>query len=162
MYTPQAGKAVTARYLKAAVRLLNNGHFRYVNEWTGKDSAVLRFTARIDDIAINGIDINQWNVDDTIVGFKAMVRPLKAIDVLPQRMAEGLIATARMRRSHHRPFPENTGRIQEICTNGEASAIFRARAASRVRSSSPRSSAGPASKQKRRVERRAAGSGRRC
>jgi len=37
-----------------------------------------------------------------------------------------------------------------------------ARAASRVRSLSPRSSAGPASKQKRRVERRAAGSGRRC
>lgn len=90
VHTPQVGKALTCMYLATAAKLLNNGSFRYVNEWISERSAALEFEASVDGIAINGIDLIHWNDADQIVRFKVMVRPLKAIQLLQQRMAQAL------------------------------------------------------------------------
>jgi len=88
--TPQPGKALTKAYLSAALDALLNETFRYVGEWIGPDSAVLEFVAVIDGIEINGADFIAWNDADQIVSFKVMIRPLKAIELVRQRMAAQL------------------------------------------------------------------------
>ncbi|RIL05761.1 MAG: hypothetical protein DCC71_09085 [Proteobacteria bacterium] len=94
VHTPQAGKAITAKYLMGAASILNNASFRYVNEWYGERSAVLEFEAVVDGIQVNGVDMIAWNDDERIVRFKVMVRPLKAIHLLHQKMAALLTAAA--------------------------------------------------------------------
>jgi len=88
--TPQPGKALAKAYLGAALDALLNETFRYVGEWIGPDSAVLEFVATIDGIEVNGADFIAWNGADRIVSFKATIRPLKAIELVRQRMAAQL------------------------------------------------------------------------
>ena len=51
---------------------------------------MLEFVATIDGIEINGADFIAWNGADQIVSFKVMIRPLKAIELVRQRMAAQL------------------------------------------------------------------------
>jgi hypothetical protein len=90
VHTPQVGKAVTKRYLHAALHVLNNGNFRYVGEWYGESSAVLEFETVLDGIQVNGVDIIHWDAADRIVRFKVMVRPVKALQTLMPLMAAEL------------------------------------------------------------------------
>lgn len=92
VHTPQVGKAVTVRYLTAAFHVLNNDTFHYVNEWIGPTSAVLEFETTVDGMLVNGIDIITWNAEDKIVHFKVMIRPLKAINAVFERMRAQLTA----------------------------------------------------------------------
>ena len=90
VHTPQAGRAVTKRYLEAALRVLNNGSFRYLGEWYGESSAVLEFECELDGIQVNGVDMIHWDASDRIVRFKVMVRPFKALQTLIPLMAREL------------------------------------------------------------------------
>jgi hypothetical protein len=90
VHTPQRGQAVTLQYLGAALRVLNNAHFRYANEWYAAHSAVLEFETDCEGIAINGVDLITWNEAGRIVHFKVMVRPLKAIQKLHELMGRML------------------------------------------------------------------------
>ena len=90
VHTPQLGKAITFAYLKAAAVVLGNDSFRYLNHWYAERSAVLEFACEIDGIAINGIDMVTWNDADQITHFKVMVRPLKGMNMLHQKMGEML------------------------------------------------------------------------
>ena len=94
VHTPQRGKAVTQAYLSAAFAVLFNPTFRYVREIVGPADAMLEFETEIDGIVINGVDIIRWNAVGQIVEFKVMVRPLKAINLLHERMAAMLAASA--------------------------------------------------------------------
>ncbi|WP_397593038.1 nuclear transport factor 2 family protein [Sphingorhabdus sp.] len=90
VHTPQMGKAITSQYLAAAGFTLGNDSFRYVGEWHRENSAILEFTAEIDGIKINGIDMISCDDDGLITHFKVMVRPLKAVNMLHQKMGEML------------------------------------------------------------------------
>jgi SnoaL-like domain len=92
VHTPQAGKAKTLGYLRAAAMVLGNDSFHYLEEWYGERSAILEFACEIDGIAINGIDMIHWNDEGLITRFKVMVRPLKAINMLHQMMGARLAA----------------------------------------------------------------------
>jgi hypothetical protein len=92
VHTPQRGKALTAMYLGAAVLVLGNPTFRYVREVVGASEAVLEFVVEVDGIEINGVDMIRWNDAGRITDFKVMVRPLKAINLLHQKMAAMLQA----------------------------------------------------------------------
>jgi hypothetical protein len=94
VFKPQLGRALAGGYLRAALKVLDNGHFRYVHEWYGERSAVLEFETVIDGIKVEGVDLIHWNAADRIVRFKVMVRPLKAINLLHQVMARELQAAA--------------------------------------------------------------------
>jgi SnoaL-like domain len=92
VHTPQLGKDITAKYLTAAGHTLGNAEFRYVGEWHRENSAILEFETTIDGIKINGIDMISCDDDGLITHFKVMVRPLKAVNMLHQKMAEMLAA----------------------------------------------------------------------
>ena len=90
VHTPQRGKAITLRYLMGAMHVLNSAHFRYLRQIAGARVAVLEFVTEIDGIEVNGVDLIRWGDDGRITDFKVMVRPLKAINAVHQKMAEML------------------------------------------------------------------------
>jgi hypothetical protein len=92
VHTPQVGKAVTKRYLVAALRVLNSDSFRYVGEWSDEHSAVLEFETVIEGLQLNGVDMIHWDATGRIVRFKVMVRPVKALMALMPLMAKELQA----------------------------------------------------------------------
>ena len=92
MHTPQRGKAIASAYLTAAFHVFFNPTFRYVREIVGDTDAMLEFETDIDGVAVNGVDIIKWNEAGRIVEFKVMLRPLKAINLVHQRMAAMLQA----------------------------------------------------------------------
>jgi hypothetical protein len=97
VHTPQLGKDITAKYLAAAGHTLGNTEFKYVGEWHRENSAILEFETVIDGIKINGIDMIRCDHDGLITHFKVMVRPLKAVNMLHQKMGEMLQAMSAAR-----------------------------------------------------------------
>ena len=78
--------------LGAAFQVFFNPTFRYVREIVGESDAMLEFETEIDGVLVNGIDLIKWNEAGQIIEFKVMVRPLKALNLIHQRMAAMLQA----------------------------------------------------------------------
>lgn len=98
VHATQHGRALTASYLTAAVSVLGTADFRYTGEWRSENGAVLEFETTIDGVMINGVDIIRLTADgQRIAGFKVMIRPLKAVNLVHQKMGEklGLLAGPR-------------------------------------------------------------------
>jgi hypothetical protein len=94
VHTPQVGKPITKKYLAAAFRVFFNESFRYVRELRGDRDAVLEFEVELDGITVNGVDMIKWNDAGKITEFKVMLRPLKAVNLIHQKMAQMLQAAA--------------------------------------------------------------------
>ena len=94
VHTPQHGKALALQYLRAAVAVFGNETFRYVRELEGERDAVLEFEVEIDGVYVNGVDLIRWDDAGRIVDFKVLVRPLKAMLAIQQKMAALLQARA--------------------------------------------------------------------
>jgi hypothetical protein len=92
VHTPQVGKAITKKYLAAAFQVFFNETFRYVRELQAERDAVLEFEVMLDGISVNGVDMIKWNDAGKITEFKVMLRPLKAVNLIHQKMAEMLQA----------------------------------------------------------------------
>jgi len=92
VHTPQAGRDKAFAYLHAASHVLGGDDFRYLREIVDGDQAMLEFQSILDGIQINGVDIITWNDDGKISDFKVMVRPLKAINKVWEKMGEMLAA----------------------------------------------------------------------
>jgi ketosteroid isomerase-like protein len=90
VHTPQRGKALVVAYLGAAFQVFFNDSFRYVREVVGESEAVLEFEVTLDGIQVNGVDMIRWNADGQITDFKVMLRPLKAVNLIHQKMGEML------------------------------------------------------------------------
>jgi SnoaL-like domain len=90
VHTPQRGKQLTTMYLTAAFKVFVNESFRYVRELAGENDAVLEFEVEIEGIVVNGVDMLKWNDHGQIIEFKVMLRPLKAVNLIHQKMAEML------------------------------------------------------------------------
>jgi hypothetical protein len=93
VHTAQVGKTITTQYLAAALRVFFNESFDYVRELRTDRDAVLEFRVLIDDIEVNGVDMIRWNEAGLITEFKVMLRPLKAINLIHQKMAAMLQAS---------------------------------------------------------------------
>ena len=92
VFTPQVGKAITTKYLAAAFHVFFNESFHYVREVRGERDAVLEFELELEGIKVNGVDMLKWNDAGKIVEFKVMLRPLKAVNLIHQKMAAALEA----------------------------------------------------------------------
>lgn len=92
VHSPQAGRDKVFAYLHAASHVLGGDDFRYEREIIDGDQAMLEFATTLDGIHINGVDIIRWNDDGKIIDFKVMVRPLKAINKVWEKMSEMLAA----------------------------------------------------------------------
>ena len=95
VHTPQHGKAIAKAYLSAAFRVFFNPSFRYVREILGPSDAMLEFETEIDGVLVNGVDLIKWNDAHQIIEFKVMLRPLKAVNVIHERMG-AMLAASRM------------------------------------------------------------------
>jgi SnoaL-like protein len=93
VHTPQRGKEFVAGYLGAAFSVFFSPTFRYVREIVGDSDAMLEFETEIDGLFVNGVDLIKWNDSGRITEFKVMLRPLKAINLIHQRMAAMLEAS---------------------------------------------------------------------
>ena len=92
VHAPQHGRKLAVMYLSAAFRVFFNPTFRYVREIVGPHDAMLEFETEIDGILVNGVDIITWNDAGRITAFKVMLRPLKGINLIHQKMGELLAA----------------------------------------------------------------------
>jgi hypothetical protein len=102
VFTPQAGKDITKLYLMAAGQTLpgeKNGSastgdsskkFRYTKEVMSGDTAVLEFETYVQGKYVNGVDIIRCNDQGQIVEFRVMIRPLQAVNLVHQQMADML------------------------------------------------------------------------
>jgi hypothetical protein len=90
VHTPQRGRDITFKYLSSAAKVLGGPGFAYVGEWRNDTGAVLEFENEIDGIKINGVDIITFGDDGRITRFKVMIRPLKAVNLVHQKMGEML------------------------------------------------------------------------
>ena len=86
VHTPQVGRDVTVLYLRGAMAVFNDS-FHYTKEIVTDKHAVLEFECTVDGILVNGVDILTFAEDGRISEFRVMVRPLKAMQLLHQRMA---------------------------------------------------------------------------
>ncbi len=86
VHTPQQGRAITRRYLAAALQVFINDSFRYRREFVSDTGAALEFTVEIDGLEVNGVDILTWNADGRITEFKVMLRPLQAVRLIHAQM----------------------------------------------------------------------------
>ncbi|MEI6621519.1 MAG: nuclear transport factor 2 family protein [Actinomycetes bacterium] len=92
VHTPQRGRELTTLYLTGAMVVLGNDTFSYVREVADGSTAILEFTSDIDGITVNGVDMIEFDADGRIVDFKVMLRPMKAITLVGQKMSEMLAA----------------------------------------------------------------------
>ena len=90
VWTPQRGKAITKMYLTGAKYVLGTEKFHYTREVITERMFVLEFSTEIDGIIVDGIDFIEINEEGKITNFKVMVRPLKAMNILHQKMGEML------------------------------------------------------------------------
>ena len=94
VHTPQEGRDKVFAYLHAASHVLGGENFRYLREIVDGNQACLEFQSELDGIQINGVDIITWDEHGKINDFKVMVRPLKAINKVWEKMAAMLAAQA--------------------------------------------------------------------
>lgn len=92
VFTPQRGKRIVTQYLAAAFHVFADPSFQYVREVHGSREAVLEFQVDLDGITVNGVDMLSWNSVGRITDFKVMIRPLKAVNLIHERMAAMLAA----------------------------------------------------------------------
>ena len=92
VHSPQIGRSGTIPYLRAAYHVFLNDSFRYVREVIGDRDAVLEFEVELDGITVNGVDMIKWNDDGKMIEFKVMLRPLKAVNLIHEKMAAMLAA----------------------------------------------------------------------
>lgn len=88
LFRAQQGRDLVALYLTGAMHVIANPSFHYVRELVDGDDAVLEFETEIDEVHVNGVDMITWDEHGLIRDFKVMIRPLKAINIVQQRMAE--------------------------------------------------------------------------
>ena len=90
VFSAQAGKEITKKYLSAAAIVFADKTFKYTKEIESAKIACLEFELVLNEIKINGIDIISWNDDGKITEFKVMLRPLQAVELIHKYMGQEL------------------------------------------------------------------------
>jgi len=101
VFRPQEGRELTRLYLTAASQVFpgdapgeeaptdgdDSGAFRYVRRILDGQHACLEFETTMGGLAVNGVDLITCDDDGRIVDFKVMLRPIKAVEAVRDRMA---------------------------------------------------------------------------
>jgi hypothetical protein len=90
VHTKIEGKKLVSLYLNAAFHTFLNESFHYVREISQQHHHVLEFQAEIDGIQVNGVDMITFDDSGQIIDFKVMIRPLKAVNLMHQKMGQML------------------------------------------------------------------------
>ena len=106
LFRAQQGRELTKMYLQAAAQVFpgdspaeksdqeseddptgGDSAFRYTRRVLDGHLAVLEFETNMGGIAVNGVDIITCDDDGMITEFKVMLRPMKAVEAVRDRMA---------------------------------------------------------------------------
>ncbi|QIX27792.1 nuclear transport factor 2 family protein [Nocardioides sp. JQ2195] len=93
VHAPQEGRDLVHLYLTGAINILGP-ELSYVDEWTREDDAILEFRTVVDGLDVSGIDRITWDDDGRITEFTVMIRPVKALHAVINRMGEELTRQA--------------------------------------------------------------------
>ena len=85
----QAGKELTTSYLSAAIVVLGPT-LTYRRQWYAESNAVLEFEAELDGLQLHGIDMLQWNDEGRLTEFNVMVRTIRGLEKVIEKMAAQL------------------------------------------------------------------------
>ena len=88
----QVGKELTTAYLSAAIVVLGPT-LTYRRQWYAESNAVLEFEAELDGLTVHGVDLLQWNDDGRLTEFAVMVRPIRGLEKLVEKMAARLFGS---------------------------------------------------------------------
>lgn len=91
MHASQEGRARATAYLSAALVVLGPT-LTYHRQWWDEESAVLEFEAVLDGLTVHGIDLLQWGRDQRVTEFTVMIRPLRGLRSVVERMGAQLAA----------------------------------------------------------------------
>jgi hypothetical protein len=89
VHSPQPGRALVTAYLTGAIHVLGPT-LHYVEEWQNETTAALRFTAEVDGLQVEGVDLITWDDEGLIADFTVMLRTFKALKAVMGRMLEQL------------------------------------------------------------------------
>ncbi|GGL15399.1 nuclear transport factor 2 family protein [Nocardia jinanensis] len=89
VHTPQVGRDRAFAYLWAALQVLGPT-LTYGHQWFDDDSAVLRFSATVDELVVDGVDLIRWDTDGRLTEFTVMIRPFKALQAVIAAMGAEL------------------------------------------------------------------------
>lgn len=89
VHKPQEGRDLVTLYLTGAINVLGP-ELTYHDEWTRERDAILEFHTRIDGLDVSGIDRITWDDSGKIIDFTVMIRPVKALNVVIEKMGEEL------------------------------------------------------------------------
>ena len=81
------GPPASLLILTAVVQIFES--FRYHRTFVaGTHDVALEFSANIGELQLKGVDLVKFNADGKIVEFEVMVRPIKALQALGEKMGE--------------------------------------------------------------------------
>jgi hypothetical protein len=90
VHKPYNGREAVGFVLAGVMRVFQD--FRYVAAYASQDGHVLRFTTRVGNRDLDGVDILAFDADGLIADFSVMVRPYSAATALREAMAAELAA----------------------------------------------------------------------
>jgi hypothetical protein len=90
VFTPIEGSFMVGMYLMAASEIIGNGSFKYVREVCDSENAILEFETEINGITVEGVDMIKFTKEGKLKEIKVMIRPLKAVNIVHEKMGEYL------------------------------------------------------------------------
>jgi hypothetical protein len=90
VFRPYEGRDAVVALLGVVAETFED--FEYVGQVESGDEAVLRFTTRVGDRKIEGVDILHFGADGLIDEFTVMLRPLSGTMAMAHAMKENLAA----------------------------------------------------------------------
>lgn len=90
VFTPIKGSFMVGMYLMAAAEIIGNSNFKYVREVCDSENAMLEFVTKINGISVEGIDMIKFTKQGKLKEIKVMIRPLKAVNIVHEKMGEYL------------------------------------------------------------------------
>ena len=90
VFKPIKGGFMVGMYLMAAAEIIGNSSFKYVREICDSENAILEFKTEINGITVEGVDMLKFTKEGKLKEIKVMIRPLKAVNIVHQKMGEYL------------------------------------------------------------------------
>lgn len=88
LHRPFTGKAAVWELFRVLLETFEE--FRYTDETVARGVTILVFRTRVGDYEGEGVDIVRHGDDGIITDFTVMIRPLRVIETLMGKVAEGL------------------------------------------------------------------------
>jgi hypothetical protein len=88
LFRPFEGREVVTQVLTHVIATLED--LAYTDELTGENTVALRFTARVGDRELEGIDFLELDEDGRVAELTVFMRPMSALTRFNEQMAERL------------------------------------------------------------------------